>query len=339
LVNIFNIRDIPLRNLRLHAGLAPWYSQNCHSVWTMMANRPLPGLEWQTFAALIACYGVLALSTVFLPTLSPLAALLVTAVAIAFHSSLQHEALHGHPTRNAILNELLVFPAVGLFVPYRRFRDTHLAHHHDEILTDPYDDPESNFLDPSVWAQMPALLQIVYRINNTLAGRMLLGPMLSIVAMLRMDLRLVEAGTPGILLAYILHAVGLVPVVWWLTTIAAMPAWHFVLAAYLGFSLLKIRTYLEHRAHETPEARTVIIEDRGPLALLFLNNNYHVVHHTHPGRPWYRMQSTYYADPDKYRSINGTYIYPNYWSIIRQFLFRAKDPVPHPIWRGRITRV
>ena len=62
-----------------------------------------------------------------------------------------------------------------------------------------------------------------------------------------------------------------------------MPVWAYLLAAYLGWSLLKIRTYLEHRAHEAARARTVVIESRGPLALLFLNNNFHVVHHMHPG--------------------------------------------------------
>ena len=39
------------------------------------------------------------------------------------------------------LNEALVFPALSLAIPYQRFRDSHLAHHNDEILTDPYDDP------------------------------------------------------------------------------------------------------------------------------------------------------------------------------------------------------
>ena len=31
----------------------------------------------------------------------------------------------------------------------------HLAHHRDAMLTDPYDDPESNYLDPAVWAGEP----------------------------------------------------------------------------------------------------------------------------------------------------------------------------------------
>ena len=33
----------------------------------------------------------------------------------------------------------------------------------------------------------------------------------------------------------------------------------------------------------------MIIEDRGPLSLLFLNNNYHVIHHIHPRVPWYKL--------------------------------------------------
>jgi hypothetical protein len=59
--------------------------------------------------------------------------------------------LHGHPTRSAALNEALVFPALGLFVPYRSFRDTHLRHHNDANLTDPYDDPESWYLPLPEW--------------------------------------------------------------------------------------------------------------------------------------------------------------------------------------------
>ena len=60
----------------------------------------------------------------------------------AAHSSLQHEALHGHPTRSAALNEALVFLPLGLLFPYRRFKMLHLRHHNNSALTDPYDDPE-----------------------------------------------------------------------------------------------------------------------------------------------------------------------------------------------------
>jgi fatty acid desaturase len=291
-----------------------------------------PKIEPITVAMLALCYGGLLLSTTLLSL--PLA-FVATAILIALHSSLQHEVLHGHPTGNATFNEALVFPAVGLLVPYRRFRDLHLAHHHDEILTDPYDDPESNFLDPEVWAKMSAPMRAVHRFNNVLFGRILLGPLLSMIALLKGDIKAIRAREAGVALAWLLHALGLVPVIWWLATYGAMPFWLDLLAAYFGFGLLKIRTYLEHRAHDKPRGRTVIITDRGPLSWLFLNNNYHVVHHNHPNAPWYHMPRLYNADPDKYLSRNEGYFYANYGVIFRKYFFRAKDPVPHPLFKPR----
>jgi fatty acid desaturase len=116
---------------------------------------------------------------------------------------------------------------------------------------------------------------------------------------------------------------------------APMPLWAYLLAVWLGIALLKIRTFLEHRAHEKASGRTVIIEDRGPLALLFLNNNLHVVHHMHPEVPWYRLPALYAARRDHYLRRNGGYVYPSYGQIFRDYLWRAKDPVPHPLWPWR----
>ena len=99
-------------------------------------------------------------------------------LCMTLHSSLTHEALHGHPTKNPYINALLVFPSLSLLVPYLRFKDVHLGHHRDEFLTDPYDDPESNFMDPDLWQSVPKGMQRVFRLNNTLLGRMVIGPLL-----------------------------------------------------------------------------------------------------------------------------------------------------------------
>ena len=80
-------------------------------------------------------------------------------------------------------------------------------------------------------------------------------------------------------------------------------------------------------------ARTVIIEDRGLLAFLFLNNNLHVVHHVNPGVPWYRLPALYRAGKERYLEMNDGYVYRSYGEVFRRYLFKAKDPVPHPIWR------
>jgi fatty acid desaturase len=112
-----------------------------------------------------------------------------------------------------------------------------------------------------------------------------------------------------------------------------MPVWAYLLAAYLGVSLLKIRTFLEHQAHERARGRTVIIEDRGPLALLFLNNNLHVVHHAHPRVPWYRLPALYRANRARFLGMNEGYRFGSYGEIFTRYLLRAKDPVPHPLLR------
>ncbi len=88
-------------------------------------------VEWPTLGLLVAAYGCIALGTTWLATLSLPLAIVLTGIAISLHSSLCHEIIHNHPFRSRRLNEALFFPAVGLIVPYLRFRDPHLAHHRD----------------------------------------------------------------------------------------------------------------------------------------------------------------------------------------------------------------
>lgn len=290
-------------------------------------------IEWPTLALLALCYAVWGIGTTwaagwFLPL-----GMVMVALAAALHSSLCHEALHGHPTRFGWLNEALVFPALTLCIPYIRFRDTHLAHHRDAILTDPYDDPESNYLDPAVWDRLPPWVQAVLNLNNRLVGRLLIGPVVSQVAFMAADWRAIRAGERAVLRGWLWHIPALGLVIGWMAALGQMPVWAFVLSSYAAISILKIRTFLEHQAHLRARGRTVIIEDRGLLAFLFLNNNLHVVHHMHPRLPWYRLPGLYFANRDRYLACNDGYMFPSYGAIFRRYLFKAKDPVPHPLWR------
>lgn len=299
----------------------------------MRAGRPMPNqpaVEWITLAVLVAAYALWALGTTVLATISPLLGIVATGFAIAQFSSLQHEVLHGHPFRSRRLNEAVVFPALSLTVPYGRFRDSHLAHHHDPLLTDPYDDPESNFFDPAVWHRLSAVQKAILRCNNTLLGRMVLGPLVGSVLWLKSEARLLARGDRAVRRDWLLHLAGLLPVILWLW-LAPMSGWAYLAAAWIGHGLLKIRTFLEHRAHVLARARTVVIADRGPLALLFLNNNLHAVHHMHPNAPWYELPALYAKSRDHYLRRNEGYAYANYGQIFRQYLLRAKDPVPHPL--------
>lgn len=287
--------------------------------------------EWGTFGLIVACYAAWLAVVFWLAGWSVWLAIPAMGLVAALHSSLTHEALHGHPFRGKWLNEALMALPLTLAIPFNRFRDLHLAHHQDANLTDPYDDPESNYLDPQVWASLSGWQRRILLANNTLLGRVLLGPAIGQWAFWRDEWHGARRGDPAILLAWALHLPGVV-VVLWVVAISPMPVWAFLLSAYLGLGLVKIRTFLEHRAHEKSRARTVIVEDKGLFAFLFLNNNLHVVHHMNPAAPWYRLPALYRSGKDRYLSCNEAYVYRSYGQIFREHLWRAKDPVEHPLW-------
>ncbi|MFL4470612.1 fatty acid desaturase [Tateyamaria armeniaca] len=288
-------------------------------------------VEWVTLGLFLACAAMWVASLFVLPQWSVLVATTALVLSLVLHSSLSHEVLHGHPFPSRYASEALVLITPGLAIPYLRFRDTHLAHHQDARLTDPYDDPESNYLDPDVWARLPRAVQLVLRVNNTLAGRILLGPVIAQVAFMRGDWQAMRNGDRQVIKGWLLHIPGValvLAVVW----ASPMPIWCYLVACYGALSILKIRTFLEHQAHTLARGRTVIVEDRGLLAFLFLNNNLHVVHHMHPRVPWYRLPALYRENAARYLSTNEGYRYRSYAEVFARHFLSAKDPVAHPLW-------
>ncbi len=288
-------------------------------------------IEWRTVALIVLCYGLWGATLMWIAPWSLAVAIVAAAVLIGFHSSLTHEVLHGHPFAWKWLNEATMVLPLSLLVPYIRFRDLHLAHHRDSNLTDPYDDPETNYLDPQYWARLNRPMRLLRRFNNTMLGRILIGTAIGQAVFLRDDWRLIWQGDRAVLWAWALHLPGAV-VVLWLVALSSMPVWAYLIAVYCGLSIIRIRTFLEHRAHEKCRARTVIIEDRGVLAFLFLNNNLHVVHHMHPDAAWFELPGLYRKARDRYRQMNEAYVYRSYGEIFRKYLLRGKDPVAHPLW-------
>jgi len=294
---------------------------------------PTPArIEWPTLALVAGCYGLFGLA-LYCAGEAPALAFLLAVLAIVLHSSLCHETIHGHPFPWKPVNEALVFPAIGLLVPWRRFRDTHLAHHRDSNLTDPYDDPESNYMDPAAWGRLGPAMQRLLAFNNTLVGRMLVGPVLGQWAFMKTDLRAIRAGDRAALAGWLWHVPAVALALAWVA-VSAMPVWLWLAACYVAMSVLKIRTFLEHQAHQKARGRTVIIEDRGPLAFLFLNNNLHVVHHMHPRTPWYQLPPLYFQNRERYLTRNDGYMFRSYAEVFRRHFLSAKDPVPHPLWPG-----
>lgn len=289
------------------------------------------GVEWITLALYALCLALWVAGVFVLPSMSlPLAAVVI-GFALVLHGSLTHEVVHGHPFPSFRLSEMLVILNPGLFVPYLRFRDTHLAHHQDAQLTDPYDDPESNYYDPVVWARLSGWQRRVLACNNTLMGRIMIGPLVGQLAFMRADWTAIRAGDKQVLKGWLLHLPSLVGIPL-LVLAGPIPLWLYFVICYGAMSVLKIRTFLEHQAHALARGRTVIIEDRGLLAFLFLNNNLHVVHHMHPRVPWYRLPSVYRANRDRYLHSNEGYLYTSYAQVFARHFLRAKDPVPHPLW-------
>lgn len=292
-------------------------------------------IEWPTVALIAACTLTWMAATWFAGREDFWPALAVAALCVTLHSSLQHEVLHGHPTRNRRINEALVFIAPGLFIPYRRFMVLHLKHHNDPNLTDPYEDPETNFLAKADWDRLPVLLQLVREANNTLAGRLILGPAIAVTGFVLADLNLLLAGDRRVWKAWALHLLGLLPVLAWVQGVCGLNPWTYLwTVAYPAFSLLTVRTFLEHRAEQAVPMRTCIVEDpSGFWALLFLNNNLHLVHHLDPKAAWYRMPSLYARDKARYLDLNGGYRFGSYWAVIGRYAFRSKAPLPHPFLR------
>ena len=289
-------------------------------------------IEGPTVALTAAVYALWLAAGTWLWPDHPIAALVLMTLAAAQHSSLVHENLHGHPTRLRWLNEALVGVNLSLIYPYRRYRDTHLCHHNDARLTDPFEDPESYYKAAWRHRQMPAWLRGLLAVNNTMLGRVILGPWLGAAGFLSGEARLIVADAPGIRRAWALNLLGIAPV------IAALIAWGLPLWLYLltvvwgSLALISIRTYAEHQWHERPDGRTIIVE-RSPLSLLFLNNNLHIVHHKLPAAPWYDLPRLYREKRLEWQAMNDGYVYPSYWALWRDHALRAKEPVVHPALR------
>ncbi len=295
-----------------------------------MNHTRIAKVEWPTIAIIVAVYSVLAALVWFHASIPWWVILPVGAYAACLQSSLQHEVLHGHPTRNRFINEALVFVAPHLWLPYGRYRDTHLAHHNDLNLTCPMQDPESYYLLPDDWSAMPGAKRALYQFNNTLFGRMLIGPTVGVVRFWSAEFLAIWHGDHKIIKCWVLYFVScflvLSFVVW-----AGMPIWKYILLiAYPAISLALVRSFCEHQAAENLGARTIVVEASPFWSLLFLNNNLHIAHHDRPSLPWYKLPAFYRGQRADFLAKNDNYLMHGYREIFRRYFFSAKEPVAYP---------
>lgn len=293
----------------------------------------LAHIEWQTVLLIAASYLIWFGLLKFADSLNPALWVLLSAINITLFLSITHEVVHGHPTRNRLINYLMIGMPIGWSFAYERFRDTHIQHHETDELTDPFDDPETWYLAQGDWLSKNRVMRMVLHFNNTLFGRMLIGPIIGLGRFYAHELWLIlfdNRQRTYLLMVWLKHLVLCALMAGIILSFSDIPVWQWIISIYLGHSILLVRTFLEHQAADDHSERTVIIEQACPIAFLFLFNNYHFVHHDRPHIPWYQLPKEFKRDRESYLSRNGTYRYRSYAEVFRKFFFRAKEPVPHP---------
>ena len=294
-------------------------------------ERQLAAVEVPTLAiALLAYGGWLTVTRMYgvwpLWVVAP-----ITAVLLTLHGSLQHEIVHGHPTRSGRINRLLAIVPLSLWLPYDSYRASHLAHHIDPRITDPLDDPESWYWTAHDWRRLSPLTRGIVRVSQTLAGRVTVGVFWSIGRYLLSQWRAILTHKRGVRALWVEHLLWCIPVVVWVKVVCGIPLWIYLLTmAVPGTSLTLIRSFAEHRARDSVRARIAIVEGSWILGPIFLFNNLHSLHHEAPWVPWYQYPERYQRIRGRLIVENGGLVYHTYFDVARRFLLRPHDSPLHP---------
>lgn len=299
--------------------------------------RRRKSVEWPTVALAFAVYGMWVGLTWFHADLPWVVLLVGGAWVCAWHNSLQHELIHGHPTRWPAINRAIGLPPLSLWLPFDRYRALHLAHHRDHFLTDPLEDPEAQYFTLPAWGRLGAVGQGIVRVCARLAGRVAIGPIWAIGRFLWRDAGRLRADVPGVRAAWRAHLPGLVVVLAWLWACGMGLFAYVALFVLPGMALLLVRSLAEHRAAPDQDHRTAIVEKAPVMGLLFLFNNLHVAHHERPGVAWYRLPGFYRRERARLIGKNGGLVYAGYADVARRFLFRAHDQSVHPFRPGEVA--
>lgn len=288
-------------------------------------------VQLPTWLVLVGNYVVWLLLTWYHASIPWWLLLFLGAFSVCLHGSLQHEFLHGHPTSRDWLNKLLVWLPLGLWMPYTIYRDSHIAHHRCERLTDPTQDPESFYIKSAQYKRLPNVARFILSINNTLAGRLVIGPIVAVSQFWFKQARRMISGDRRYVGVWMWHLAGCAAVLTWVLTVCGLPLGQYVLLfAWPGLSLTLLRSYTEHRPSENTGQRTIIVEGSWVTRLLFLNNNYHHVHHSESALAWYQLAKRYNETRESVNQENGGFYFGSYYDIFRNYLFRLKDAPVHP---------
>lgn len=288
---------------------------------TPVAEWSLLGVEWPTLLVALAVYGGWFALTRWHDRLPGPVLALAGAWLVAWHGSLQHETIHGHPTRSPLANAAIGFPPLSLWLPYALYRRSHLAHHASPWITHPVHDPESRYLadDGRAWGWIGTL-------QSTLVGRLAVGPAVAVAALLREEAGRLRRTPLAAARDWLPHLAAVAMVVAWLEWTGLGVVRYALLVVYPATALTLLRSFVEHRADLPGPARAATVGRGGLLGLLYLNNNLHAAHHERPGLPWYRLPAL-----QRRRASGGAaHGYRGYGEIVRRFAFAPHDVLLHP---------
>ena len=303
-----------------------------------ISTIPFPkarAIEWPTLLLAIVIYGAWGALTFWHDAIPLVLLVPLAAWTIAWHGSLQHEIIHGHPTRWRKLNRALGFVPLSLWVPFERYRMLHLSHHRDERLTDPLDDPESYYWTEMDWARLSPIGRGLVEAQTCLAGRLIIGPAWAVSRFLWTEGRAMAGSDRVVIAIWSRHLLGVAAILAWVWGVCGLnPLAYILIFVYPGTALQLIRSFAEHKAEGAVSKRTAVVEGSPVLGLLFLNNNLHAAHHAHPTLPWYRLPQWYRDNRAEILDDNGGLRYEGYGDVFRRFFLAPHDRPAHPLGRA-----
>jgi len=289
-------------------------------------------VDFITLGVAFAVYGAFVALTLFFNSLPLWLAAPLGSLLLAWHSSFQHETIHGHPTSSRRVNRLLGGVPLSLWIPYPVYRETHLRHHRHEgrYLTEVGRDPESFFLRPGALAGAGRIRRLIHQANCTLAGRFVLGPAVAIMTFWHGEARQARAGDSRRILVWSLHFVWVAAVLTWVAAVCHISLLVYAaLVVYPSVSVSHLRSFAEHRADPSPRRRTRVVESNALWSLIFLNNNLHIAHHAQPKLPWHRLPAAWQrmrgAVGDRDLVVRG-----GYTEVMRNHLLQPLITPEHP---------
>jgi fatty acid desaturase len=171
--------------------------------------------EWPTWLLIAVIYGGWLLTLAFWRQIGAVAGTLLMIWWCAWYMSLQHELIHGHPTRWPWVNRLFGYVPLAIWYPYGLYRDSHLRHHNDFHLTMPALDTESYYVSPARWAEMNKSLRALHWFNKTFWGRLLVGPAIAVAGAWAEALRQPLRGDWRQAPMWLGHVAMLAALLWW----------------------------------------------------------------------------------------------------------------------------